>query len=84
MGLEICCLCRIKTGSCVAGTDERFLSLPTWCGNCLGLAILVDPSVPDDGADGIAITNRGIESLEDNSCRALSTPVTVCAAVERV
>ncbi len=55
VGLEIRRLRRVETCSYVASAYQLFLRLAAGCRDGLGLAVLVDAALTDNGADGVAI-----------------------------
>ncbi len=50
----------------------------------VGSAALVCPCCPDDGADGVAVFDSGVEGVDDQDAEAFTSPIAVCTAVETV
>lgn len=82
MGFNIRCLGRIQAGSVVTGSDQLLLRQLTGRGNSVGPAVLVHPSLAEDGTDRIAVTDRIIQAFKDDRCGSLAASVSVCPTIK--
>ena len=83
MSLEKASARLIEMGLAVGPINELFLHL--LARQCeVGSAALVCPCCPDDGADGVAVLDSGVEGLDDQDAEAFTSPVAVCTAVKTV
>lgn len=83
VGFDIGCLGRIQARSVITSSDEFLLCQLTGRGNSIGPAVLVHPSLADDGTDRIAVTDRIIQAFQDDRCRSFATSVSVCSTIKR-
>ena len=82
MRLKVCCVCWIEPCPLVAGSDERLLRFAAGCCDGLGLAILIDTALSDDGANRVTISKRVVQPLENDRGRSFTTAITICSTVK--
>ena len=83
MGLEEAGVRHVKVGLPVGCFNEFLLHLLARQGEGRS-PVLISPCSSDDGADGVAVPNRGVERLDDQDAEAFASAVPVGAAVKAV
>lgn len=80
--LEESCFSRVQPSFGIHLTNQCFLRQSTGCRDCLGLAVLVQACVPDDGPDGISIPQGIVQSLDNDGGGALAATIATGSTVE--
>jgi len=83
MGLEEAGVRHVKVGLPVGCFNEFLLHLLARQGEGRS-PVLIRPSSSDDGADGIAVSNRGVERFDDQDAETFASAVPIGAAVKAV
>ena len=84
MALNVVGLVEAKTSLGIGLADDGFLTISARQGNAIGLAVGVDGSTTDDGADRVSVTDGITEPLNEDGADTISSAVTIGRRVKGV
>lgn len=84
VALNVVGLVEVKPGLSISLADNGLLAISTRQGDTVGLAVGVDSSTADDGADWVSVTDGIAEPLDENSADTISSAVTIGRRVKGV